>query len=308
MKKILLPTILTLLFGCGSDFEPKLTGWTATTDTFKPTIYLNIDSRSKILELTGNDSVGYHGAQWIKNSNHLLLTQSTRTRDCYEYQIISMDTSGVVIDTIYKAPPKTALDFKLAPNDSLLILKTHNWDCANRSNDFNFDYRFTFYNRFSKKEYSDTIRVKNSLNIIMYETVWSPDSRKVIIEEWATGQTREAFIFDLAKKDTSFIDKGNQFIWSPSDKDLVAYIKDYSLYTKNIRTGEKALIFKGRKKKSVKDFRWDPSGSFLLINIAGYFLDIESEMFWRPTHVFLSISDKRESKTFENNERIDTWR
>jgi len=307
MKKILVPTILILLFGCGSEFEPRLTGWTASTDTFKPIIYLDIDGHSKMLELPGYDSIDYHDVQWTKNSNHLLLTRSTKSNNCYQYEIISMDTSGVVIDTIYKAPPKTAFDFKLAPNDSLLILKTFNWDCANRSNNFNFDYRFTFYNRFSKKGLLDTIKVGNAINIIINETVWSPDSRKVIIEEW-TGSGRAAFVFDLVTKDTSFIDTGSDFIWSPSDKNLVAYIKDYSLYTKNISSGEKQIIFEGRRKKKVKDFRWNPTGDFLMINIEGYFLNIESYISWNPTHIYLSMPDKRESKTFYNMERIDTWR
>jgi len=307
MNKSFLSIILIILFGCGSDFEPRLTGWTATTDIFKPTIYFNLDGRSKKLELPGDDSIGYHDAQWTKYQNHLLLTQSTKKNDCYEYQIILMDTSGAVIDTIYKAPQKTALDFKLAPNDSSIILKTFNWDCHNRSNDFNFDYRFTFYNRYSKTGFLDTIKVANAINIIINETVWSPDSRKVIIEEWI-GSNRAAFVFDLVTKDTSFIDVGTDFIWSPSDENLVAYIKDYSLYIKNISSGEKEIIYEGRRKKKVKGFRWSPAGNFLMINIEGYFLGIESYVTWNPTHIYLSMPDKLESATFYNMERIDTWR
>jgi hypothetical protein len=261
MKKIYLLTILTLLFGCGSDFEPKLTGWTANTDIFKPIIYLNIDGISKKLELPGYDSIGYYDPQWTKYQNLLLLTQSVEKNKCYEQQIISMDTSGVVIDTIFSAPPRTAFDFKLAPNDSILILKTFNWDCENRSNNFDFDYRFTFYNRFSKKWLLDTIKVRNAINISFNETVWSPDSRKVIIEEW-TGynRARTAFIFDLSTKDTTHIDTGTDFIWSPSDNDLVAYIKDYSVYTKNVRTGETEIIYKGRKKKKGYRLQMESNG------------------------------------------------
>lgn len=309
MKKILLSTILTLLIGCGSDFEPKLTGWIAYTDTFKPIIYLNIDGHLKKIELPGYDSISYHEAQWTKYQNHLLLTQSVKKNNCREYQIISMDTSGVVIDTIFTAPPRTAFDFKLAPNDSLLILKTFNWDCENMSNDFNLNHMFTFYNRFSKKSLLDTIKVRNAINISFDETVWSPDSKKVIIEKWTeTNRTRTAFIFDLSTKDTTYIDTGSNFIWSPSDKDLVAYRKDYSVYAKNIKTGETFLMFKGRKKKKVTSFRWSPKGDFMMINITGYYLNIEIKPLWKPTHVYLSMPDKIESKIFHNNERMDTWR
>ena len=306
MKKIFLLTIFCLLLGCGSDFEPKLTGWTANTDIFKPIIYLNIDGHSKKLELPG---YGYHDAQWTKNQNLLLLTQTLEINKCYEYQIISMDTSGAVVDTIFTALPSKALEFKLAPNDSNLLLKTFNWDCANRSNNFNFDYRYTFYNRFSKKGLLDTIKVRNAINIGFNETVWSPDSKKVIIEEWTgNNRTRAAFIFDISTKDTTHIDTGTDFIWSPFDNDLVAYIKDYSVYTKNIRTGETEIIYKGRKKKKVTDFRWNPTGDFLMINITGYFLNIESKALWKPTRIYISMPDKKESEELYNNARIDTWR
>lgn len=306
MRKILLPTILIFLFGCGSDFEPELTGWTASTDTFKPTIYLNIDGRSKKLELSGGDSIGYHDAQWT-NQDHLLLTQTVKRNNCYEQQIISMDTSGTVIDTVYQVSRKMAIDFKLAPNDSLIILKTCNWNCGNWDKDHDFNFQFTFYNRFSKKGLSDTIKVRNALNIILNETIWSPDSKMVVIEQW-NGHNRTAFAFDLVTKDTTFIDSGSDFVWSPSDKDLVAYVKDYSVYSKNIRTGEKQLLYKGREKKKVKDFRWNPTGDFLMINVEGYFLGIESYITWNPTHVYLSMSDKKESKTFYNMEQIETWK
>src|SRR5688572_18881275 len=306
MRKILLLIVLIVSFGCGSDFEPKLTGWTANTDTFKPTIYLNMDGYSKTLELPGGDSIGYHDAQWT-NQNYLLLIQSVKRNNCHEQQIISMDTSGTVIDTVYKASPRTAIDFKLAPNDSLIILHTCNWNCGNWDKDHDFNFQFTFFNRFSKERLLDTIKVRNRLNIILNETIWSPDSKKVIIEEWA-GRDRTAFTFDLLTKDTTYIDTGSDFIWSPADNDLVAYIKDYSVYTKNISTGEKQLIFKGRKKKRVKDFRWNPTGEFMMINIEGYFLGIASYITWNPTRIYLSMSDKKESKTFYNMEQIETWR
>ena len=70
----------------------------------------------------------------------------------------------------------------------------------------------------------------------------------------------------------------------------------------------KQIVFEGRRKKKVKDFRWNPTGDFLVINIEGYFFNIESYITWNPTHIYLSMPDKVESETFYNMERIDTWR
>ena len=192
---------------------------------------------------------------------------------------------------------------KLAPNDSLLLLKTYDDNCA----DYSEHYRYTFYNRYLKTGLSDTVTVGNARGILLQETVWSPDSKKVILSEWAGGEIH-AFIYNLTTKDTTYIESGSNFLWSPSDNNLVAYIKDYSIYTRNIQTGDRKLIYQGKRKKSVTGFRWNPSGDFLMIYVKGYLLNVEAPPLQTHRIIYLSMPDQRESEVFYREQRIDTWK
>src|SRR5689334_20930003 len=170
MRKFLFPILLLLIIGCDKEFEPDLSGWKAYTTPSKR-LHLNMNGRETTLDLPGDDRIGYRFAQWAKLQDQILLMQSIKTELCYDYQIISTDTTGAIVDTVYMAPPNTPINFKLAPNDSLLLLKTYDDNCDERGN-----FKYTFYNRYLKAALTDTIRVENAWNIPLHETIWSPDS------------------------------------------------------------------------------------------------------------------------------------
>ena len=259
--------------------------------------------RAREIELPGGEGTTYRFPQWTMVQDHMLLSHIVKTETCYDYQIIEIDTTGTILDTIYTAPPNTPVNFKLAPNDSLLLLKTYSDVCEDNGNDF----KYTFYNRYTRKSLADTIRVGYAGGIMLNETVWSPDSKRVILSAWS-GMEIKAFVYDLVTKDTTFIDMGSNFIWSPVDNNLVAYIKDYSIYQINLETGSKEIIYQGKRKKKVMNFRWSPNGDFLMIHIKGYLLNIESGMTSKPANIYLSMKDKSESSIFYHDERIQTWK
>jgi hypothetical protein len=302
MKKILFPVLLLILLACSREFEPEIKGKQAFVVPARPMVHLNIDGRETTIKLPASEKVRYRFAQWTKSQDQILLTQIVATENCYDYQIISVDTTGTITDTIYTAPPNVALNFKLAPNDSLLLLKTYNDDCERSG-----DYKYSFYNRYLKKALPDTIDVRNARGILLDETVWSPDSKKVILSQWS-GNLVAAFTYNLTTKDSTFIDEGTNFIWSPTDNDLVAYVKEYSIYLKNMATGEEGILYKGKRKRSVFNFRWDPSGDFMMIHYASFLLNIDAPMF-RTTKIFyFSMEDKTESDVVFDNQRIETWK
>jgi WD40 repeat protein len=302
MKKILIPIILILL-GCERKFEPELRGWQAYTLPGHAPIQLVIEGQEKTVELPGDNKVRYRYAQWTKFQHQILLVQLLKTERCDDYQLIAIDTTGAIVDTIYTPPPNTPINFKLAPNDSLLLLKTYHDDCEYETENF----KYTFYNRHSKTALPDTIAVGNARAIPLRETVWSPDSRKVIIPKWS-GRRVEAFTYNLATKDTTYIDIGTNFIWSPTDNNLVAYIKDHSIYTMNVETGKKEIIYGGHKKKSATDFRFNPSGDYLMIHVGGYLLNVEAPPLHTDRIIYFSLKDKTESRFFYDGQRIDTWK
>lgn len=305
MKKILLPAILLIVIGCDKQFEPELAGWRAYTLPGRPHIHLDINGKETTIKLPGDETIGYRFAQLTESKDRILLTQILSNGHCYDYKIIAVDTTGAITDTVYVAPPNTALNFKLAPNDSLLLLKTYSDNCVDESSSF----RYTLYNRFLHTMLPDTIKVRDARGIRLHENVWSPDSKKVIISEWASGgKVAKAFVYDLLTKDTIRIDKGSNFIWSPTDNDLVTYIQDHSIYSRNINTGEKELIYEGKSKKGVTEFRWDPTGEFLMMHVQGYLLNLEAGPLQTHRIIYLSIPDKIESRQFFEDQRIDTWK
>ncbi len=303
MKNVLLFLLFLLIVGCNKEFEPELTGWKAYTLPGRPIVHLEINGRERNITLPGDKNVGYRFAQFTKSENHIFLTQSLKKANCADYQIISADTTGTVIDTVYTAPPNTPLNLKLAPNDSLLLLKTYYDNCVDETSNF----KYTFFNRYSKKSLPDTINVGNSWNIPLKENVWSPDSKKVLIQEWS-GFLVKAFVYDLVTKDTTFVGKGSNFIWSPSDNNIVAYIKDLSIYTKNIATGENEILYEGRTKRSVANFRWSPNGDFLMIHLQTYLLNLKAPPLASTKIIYFSMKDKGESSVFFDNQQIDTWK
>lgn len=302
ISRIFVYVILLGLVGCDPEFDPDLSGWKAYTHPARR-VHVDMDGREKVISLPGGEGTGYRYPQWTKSQDHILLTQLISTHSCYDYRIISIDTTGTILDTLYTAPPRTPLNFKLAPNDSLLLIKSYVDNCTDVSSRF----RYTFYNRYLHTWLPDTISVRKAKGIPLRETIWSPDSRRVIISEWS-GQLVKAFAYDLVTRDSISIDKGSNFVWSPTDNNLVGYIKDHSIYTKDLGTGEEEMVYEGRSKKSAGDFRWSPGGDFLMIHVRSYLLNVEAPMFQSRKIIYLSLKDGRESRVHFDDQRIDTWK
>lgn len=301
MKHIALGLVSLILLGCGQKFEPELKGWRAYAVPARAFVLFDIDGHSSRISLPSKDGVAYRFPQWTKSGDRILLMQSVRQEKCSDFRLISVDTSGNEIDTIYTPPPGTALNFKLAPNDTLVLIKTYE-DCAGEEARF----RYTFYNRFTGKWLPDTVTVRNARGVPIHETVWSPDSRRVIVTQWA-GRREDAFVYSLDSRDTTYIGKGTNFVWSPVDNNMVAYIKEYSVYTLNLQTGEEELIFEGKRKRRVVRFRFDPTGEFLMMYVRRYFLNIEAGPTGNESVLYVSLKDKVESKYHWGEMRLDSW-
>ncbi|MBL7852694.1 MAG: hypothetical protein JNN04_17450 [Cyclobacteriaceae bacterium] len=302
MKKLLFPLLL-LLLGCGKDFEPDLSGWQAYSRPGRQMISLSLDGRNKEVDLPGDKSINYRFVQWTKVPDQLLIVQAKKTSACYDYRLLTIDTTGAILDTVYAAPSNTLLNFRLAPNDSLLLMKSYIDECDGDP----YRFRYTFFNRFTKKALPDTIAVTDASGIPLRETVWSPDSKRVIIPEWS-GLASQAFVYDLVTRDTTWIDEGTNFLWSPSDKSLIAYQRKHSIYAFNPDTREKTVLYEGRKKRSVTEFRWNPTGELLMIHLRSYLLNIEAGPTGMSSVVYYSLEDERESEAYRGDERVDTWK
>lgn len=306
MRKIL-PIILVSVFGaCSADFEPNLSGATANIDFHTKNLLISINGRQKEFKLTTVDSINYYNPQWTNRQDFILAERHVDRDNCFDYQIVKFDTTGTITDTVYTPKKCTIVDYMLSPNDSLLLIRSYSYKDW-RDKQFG-NVKYEIYD-LQSKVVTDSIIINNTkLNLDSFiETIWSPDSRKVLVFE-KMDMKEKAFIYDLNRNDTTFIGVGVNFTWSPSDNNLVAYIQDLSLYTLDLKTDGREEIYHGRRKKKVTDFRWGPKGDFLMVNVSGYMLNIESKMTWDPLCVYISIPDKRKSKEFWYNQRIETWK
>jgi hypothetical protein len=294
--------VTLIVAACGSEFEPDLSGWKVTAVPARPGIFFDLNGRERTLELPGGAGARYRYPQWIKAGSLVMLTQLLPADSCYNHQILTIDTAGVIVDTVYTAPPQTAINFKLAPNDSIMVIKSYYDNCVEGR-----DYKYTFYNRFLKKGLPDTIHINNARGIPFEESVWSPDSRKVILSRRYNREVK-AFVYDMITKDTANIDKGTNFVWSPTDTSRVFYIKDWSIYSMNISTGERELIFEGKQKRAAIAFRWSPRGDFLMIQLRRYLLNIKAPMTQSSTVLYYTLKDKTESDIHYTDLQIHSWK
>lgn len=303
MVAIRFAALMLWFAGCGGDFEPDLSGWQAYTRPGRQRVYLWLDGREKTVDLPGDESINYRFVQWTKKEDQLLVVQAQKTSACYDYRLVTIDTTGAILDTVYAGPPNTLLNFRLAPNDSLLLLKTYIDLCDGDP----YRFRYTFMNRFTHEVLPDSLTVTDAAGIPLRESVWSPDSRRVIIPAWS-GLASQAFVYDLDTRDTTWVDTGTNFLWSPSDGQLVTYIKNHSIYGFNLATGEKEVLYTGKKKRSVAEYRWNPGGTFLMIYVRSYLLNIEAPPLGRTSIICYSPAEERESEAFLGEKRVDTWR
>jgi WD40 repeat protein len=303
IRDLSMAVLALLLVACGGSFEPDLSGWQANTQPGRQRMNLWLDGREKAVDLPGDKSINYRFIQWTKTEDQLLIVQTRKTNACYDYRLVLIDTTGSILDTVYAPPPNTLLNFRLAPNDSLLLLKTYIDLCDGDP----YRFRFTFMNRFTREMLPDSLTVTDAAGIPLRESVWSPDSRKVIIPAWS-GLASQAFVYDLDTKDTTWVDTGTNFLWSPSDGNLITYIKNHSLYGFNLETGEKEVLYEGKKKRSVTEYRWNPTGTYLMIFVRGYLLNIEAPPLGKTNIIYYSPTDERESEAFLSEKHVDTWR
>lgn len=302
-SKYYLLVVFLIGLGCEREFEPEIKGWQAYTLPGRAMVHFDLDGRESTVTLPADEGTIYRFPQWTKNEDHLLIAQINQANGCRNFQLVSVDTRGSIIDTIFSPPPFTAINFKLAPNDSLLLIKSYHDNCQDHTD----KYYYTFYNRFTKKPLSDTITVQNARGILFPETIWSPDSRKVILTRWS-GPVIKGFVYDLEQKDTTLIDIGTNFVWSPNNQDVVAYIKDHMIYSRNLKTRETELVYEGKRKNMVTSFRWSPDGEFLMIRLRGYLLNVEAPMLQKQTTVYYSLQEKIQSRDFHIDDRAATWK
>ena len=213
---------------------------------------------------------------------------------------------GKILDTLFTPAPCTIVDYMPSPNDKLLLLRTYkytDWYVKGTGRTTYFIYDI------EKNLFQDSIIFENSkLNFeSLKETIWSPNSERTLLFSIGENNEQAAFIYKLGGEKT-LVGRGTNFIWSPVDEHLVSYLNANTIFFKNVLTNETTEFYKGQKDKKINDFRWSPTGEYLVINLHGYFMNIASKTTWKPSRIFISAKDKWKSKEIFEHTVFESWK
>jgi hypothetical protein len=296
-----------LLVNCASDYEPTFTGKSIHHEWSGDKLRFNINGQRKEISLPTKNEIDFNNPIWQRGQDIILMQMTERLGECNNYSIVTFDMDGHVMDTIYQAEPCTYIEFMPSPNDKLLLIRTYKSD-DRLTNSKERGIKYLVYN-ISKQAIQDSLTFdQTNLELDKFhESIWSPDSKNVLV--FATGDNNEhlGFIYNF-KDGKKSLDKGTNFIWSPTNNNLVSYLKDNKIIFKNLDSNEMTVFYQGHENKVINDFRWNPTGEYLVINFNGQFLNIDSKAAWRPTSILVSVQDKRESKVFERHNVYDSWK
>lgn len=296
-----------LLVNCTSDYEPTFAGKSINHDWNQDKLRFNINGQRKEIKLPTTNEIDFNNPIWQRGQDIILMKMTERFGSCNNYSIVTFDMDGHIMDTIYQAEPCTYIEFMPSPNDTLLLIRTYKSN-DRYTNSKERRIKYLVYN-ISNQLIQDSITFDQTNFGLdkFHESIWSPDSKKVLLFATADNSEQLGFIYTLNEGKKIF-DSGTNFIWSPTDNDLVSYLTDNQIVFKNVDSNEKTIFYLGQEDKVINDFRWNPTGEFLVINFNGQFLNIDSKATWRPTSILVSVDDKKKSKVFERHNVYDSWK
>lgn len=298
--------LIPLITQCTSNFDPEFQGKTIYHSWSSDKIQLNLNGEIKEIKLPTNDTLVFNNPVWLKGEDRFLMTTSEKGQDCYTHVIVSFDLNGKLMDTVFTPAPCSIIEFMPSPDDKLLMIRSYVYNDWKTTNTGTVSY---FVYNLEQKTIQDSIDFEKSrLNLEGFrETIWSPDSKQVIISRSNRSNEQTAFIYDLDKTSV-LLDTGSNFVWSPTNKEIVSYIKKNKVVFKNLKTNKVEEFFSGDKNTAINDFRWDPKGEYLIVNLNNHSLDREATLTWKPASIFISVSDKRQSGKISKHTVYHSWK
>jgi hypothetical protein len=306
MKIFRLLFLIPLITQCTSNFDPEFQGKTIYHSWSSDKIQLNLNGEIKEIKLPTTDTTVFNNPVWLKGQDRFLMTTSEKRQNCYTHAIVSFDMSGKLIDTVFTPAPCTINYFMPSPDDKSLLIRSYVYNDWKTTNTGTVSY---FVYDLKQKTILDSIAFEKSrLNLEGFrETIWSPDSKQVIIFRSHRNNEQTAFIYDL-NKTSVLLDTGSNFVWSPTNKEVVSYIKKNKILFKNLATNKTEEFFSGDKNIIINDFRWDPKGEYLIVNLINYFTNAETGGTRKPSSIFISVSDKQQSGKFPKHTVYHSWK
>ena len=322
MKYLLLICIF-IFTNCKSERKYPLTGSRLYFGGYTHNLRIErLDTTININSLKGED-INFYNPIWKKREDLIYVLKSERSKidRIYKYDIFTMDLKGTIKDTIYSEKPDMVIgEIMPSPNDSLMLIQRFNyqdWKNSGRPGDttwyeFNMDY--IIFDMVGSKVYK-TLSLKSDLFLRSFtETVWCNNSQRVVItrkpeQSINNRKPEEAYIFDILTGDTTFVDFGYNFIWSPTQENIISYAKENSIYFYNTKNASIEEFYKLPPKYSISSFRWSLNGDALILYCGEQPVLLKSfgKLSSSSTELIILIKDKSIIEK-DGYEKITSWK
>lgn len=233
---------------------------------------------------SNSETIRMFGFVWLHNTNRLLAGEEIDNNKAADYHsnLVIVDTSGKLVKRLILNPARHFMGWYYPDNNDDKILFTESYLDGSFASGFS---RTENLNILSLAENKIELRIDNfnrNGDLLIAESPWSPDGAMFVYsigkqhELWLSGHLLNAhdstisgsYIFDLnKKKDIKFIEGSKEAVWN-STLNLIAYIKDNSIWLYDLNNDSKKLIFSPFRNKpgAINNIHWTPDGKFIYIN------------------------------------------
>jgi hypothetical protein len=318
LHNLIFAILIFFLTGC-KDPNFKLEGERLYFNSHTDSLELRKGESISKIGLPKIDNFHFNSPIWSKNENRVYMKiNENKNEDCQNQGIGIFSLSGEIIDAFYKDSCKI-IDFMPSPNDSLMLIRRFNYSdwikgqykYSDRKL-YNIDY--LIYNM-NTKLIIDNISFKSELFLQKFnESNWSPDSERVLISRKLNQsvdlKNEEWYSYNTRTKDTTFINNGYNFIWSPVDKNLLSFLNDNTIWFYYADSKTFSKFYQLPSEKKIKSFKWTPNGEELFVLYGKHMSLLKplgDKISWAPYSLLININTKDIIQD-SGHEFIDSWK
>ena len=287
------------------------------------------DSSVAIVDLTNANWHEFINPYIDNTISTFYLNESWKNTDkgSYYYQIVQVDMSGQIIDTIYSAKENENISsYSISPDNEKILIRSFDYFAWRQNrlltllentniDSSKFIINYSIIN-IAKKTKEKEIEIKSLFELShLIENSWSPDSKNILISYKTVNNSQneeKIAILNTDKMNYKDICIGKNAIWSMKNPDDIYYIQAKEIWKYKISTNTSKLIIKLKTSETFKNLRFTPDGKYLYFN---FWKDricnkIFGDIVCYPYNAYGKVVDL-EGKTYKSvkgHYNVETWK